>query len=323
MTVDHEDADVTDAALARDSTRDADVPPQQPAQAHATRRGRVAARIRNLVDAINRSDEAAVERAVLELSRRRRLLAPLAMVVGAFMMLFGGLKLLITNWRLTLVQIVPAMWIWLAMLNLKIHLFRGRQFNVIRGPVLVPLVLAVIVLTAASFYLNGVFAFAVSNPGKPEIRPAFKEANHHLHVIGFWGCSIGFALAFSSLVVTRWGSRPFVICQSIVVGIMMLVYLTVPARMVGIETTRKINSKDKLAATVMAGALGAVVCSPPYMLGRFGILMLGWPYLFWLGVAFIVVGVLLQTGVTSAVKAVKFSAKLVGNPRSSLSPDQR
>ena len=42
--------------------------------------------------------------------------------------------------------------------------------------------------------------------------------------------------------------------------------------------------------------------------------MLGWHYLFWPGVLLIVIGATLQTGVTSAVKAVKFSAKLVGSP---------
>ena len=55
------------------------------------------------------------------------------------------------------------------------------------------------------------------------------------------------------------------------------------------------------------------MCSPPYMLGRLGILMLGWHYLFWLGIILIVIGATLQTGATSAVKAVKFSAKLVGD----------
>ena len=93
---------------------------------------------------------------------------------------------------------------------------------------------------------------------------------------------------------------------------MMLCYLAVPARIVGIEKSK--NPRDKLAATVVGGAVGAVVCSPPYMLGRFGILMLGWRYLFWLGIVLIVIGAALQTGVTSAVKAVKFSAKLVGSP---------
>jgi len=285
------------------------------------RRDQVTTALRRLIDAINASDDAAVEGAVLALSRRSRWLAPLGMIVGAFLMLFQGLKLLVTNWRLTLVQILPAMWIWVAMLDLKIHLLHDKQFHVIRG---LPLVLAaalVTALTAGSFYLNGVFAFAISVPGKPVIRPAFAKANNHLKVILGWGCAIGLALSLSSLVVTRWGHWPFAISQSIVVGIMMLCYLSVPARIVGIDTKKNTNPRDKLAATAVAGAVGAVICSPPYMIGRLGILMLGWKYLFWVGILLLVIGILLQTGVTSAVKAVKFSAKLVGTPASSLPPD--
>jgi hypothetical protein len=104
-----------------------------------------------------------------------------------------------------------------------------------------------------------------------------------------------------------------VVAQSIVVGVMMLCYLAVPARLVGIKQTG--SRRDKLAATMVGGAVGAVVCSPPYTLGRLGILMLGWgDVVFWFGIFFIVVGAALQTGATSAVKAVKMSAKLVGAP---------
>jgi hypothetical protein len=282
------------------------------AAAATTRRQRVGAGIARLIDAIDRSDDTAVEQAVLQLSNRSRWLAPLALIVGAFLMLFQGLKLLVTNWRLTLVQIVPAMWIWAAMLDIKVHLLHGKQFHILRGPILIPAVLGVTVITAASFYLNGVFAFAISKPGKPEIRPAFGQANRHLKVILSWGCLIGFALAFSSLIVTRWGHWAFAISQGIVVGLMMLLYVSVPARIVGIEKNK--NTRDKLAATAVGGAVGAVVCSPPYMLGRLGILMLGWHYLFWLGIILIVIGATLQTAATSAVKAVKFSAKLIGTP---------
>jgi hypothetical protein len=47
--------------------------------------------------------------------------------LGAFVQLFEGLKLLVSNWRLTLVQILPAMWVWLAMLDLKAHVLHGRD----------------------------------------------------------------------------------------------------------------------------------------------------------------------------------------------------
>ena len=147
-------------------------PPESP----RTRRASVLLLIERLIRAIRNGDEAMVERAVVGLSQRSRWLAPLALVVGAFAMLFQGVKLLFTNWRLTLVEILPAMWIWAAMLDLKVHVLHGKEFHIIRGPVLIPIVLAVAALTGASFFLNAVFAFAIAQPGHPEIRPAMVQA---------------------------------------------------------------------------------------------------------------------------------------------------
>ena len=77
--------------------------------------------LKRLIQAIRDSDESAAQDAVIRLSQSHRLLAPAALAVGAVAMLFTGLKLLFMNWRLTLVQVLPAMWIWVAMLDLKIH----------------------------------------------------------------------------------------------------------------------------------------------------------------------------------------------------------
>ena len=95
-------------------------------------------RVRSLVRAIEDNDEAKVEQAILRLSSSRRVFAPLAFAIGAFVMLYDGLRLLVSNWRLTLVQMLPAMWIWLAMFDLKAHTLHGNSFNVLRGPVLIP-----------------------------------------------------------------------------------------------------------------------------------------------------------------------------------------
>ena len=160
-------------ALAAELDGDSSAEPNSEARAKQPGRRNAQARIRALVRAINDGDDATVEKAVLDLSRSRRWLAPLALVVGAFVMLFQGVKLLFSNWRLTLIEILPAMWIWLAMFDLKVHLLHGKSFYALRGPVLIPLALAVAAITAAGFYLNAVFAFAVARPGTPEIRRAF------------------------------------------------------------------------------------------------------------------------------------------------------
>ena len=67
------------------------------------------------------------------------------------------------------------MWIWAAMLDLKLHVLHGKEFHIIRGPLLIPILLVIAAITAASFYLNAVFAFAISEPGHaadpPGVRP--------------------------------------------------------------------------------------------------------------------------------------------------------
>jgi hypothetical protein len=278
--------------------------------AHASRRQVLARQGRALVRAIQAGDEAAVETAVLDLSRSKRIFAPLVFAVGAFVMFFQGLRLLFSNWRLTLIQILPAMWIWLALLDLKAHAFRGREFHGWAGAAEVALVIAIALVTAGGFYLNAVFAFAIAQPGRPEIRPAFALARRHLGVVLGAGLLVGLALGFSAIVVPRWGLRWFTLSLGIVIGVMMLTYVTLPARIVGIRPTG--SRRDKLAATLIGGALGALVCTPPYVIGRIGILLLGLGsnVLIALGVVLLALGLTLQAGATGAVKAIKMSAKL-------------
>jgi len=90
--------------------------------------------------------------------------------------------------------------------------------------------------------------------------------------------------------------------------VMMFTYVALPARIVGIRPTG--SRRDKLAASVIGGTLGAVICTPPYAIGRIGILLLGSKVLFSVGVVLLAVGVALQVGATGAVKAIKMSAKL-------------
>jgi hypothetical protein len=284
-------------------------PPGAGARAPRSRRGVLSAQVGRLVGAIRDSDQAAVEQAVLQLSASRRLLAPLAFAVGAFAMLAEGVKLLFSNWRLTLIQVLPAMWIWAAMIDLKAHVLHGRTLYVLRGPVLIPIVLAIAAITAASFFLNAVFAFAIAAPGPPKIRPAFTQARSHLASVLGSGAAVGVCLGLATTVFTRWGLWWFALSLSIVVGVMMVCYVAVPARLIGMKTTY--SKRDKLTATAVGGAIGAVVCTPPYVLGRVGILMLGSHTLFILGIILIAVGLTLQAGATGAVKAIKMSAKLV------------
>lgn len=266
------------------------------------------------MQAIQENDQDRIEQAVLRLSRSRRIFAPLAFLVGSFVLLFDALRLLVTNWRLTLVQILPAMWIWLAMSDLRAHVLHGKTLNVLRGPVVILLVLVIAAITVASFFLNAVFAFAIDRTGSPEIRPAVAKARSHFTPILISGGTVGLLLGFSTMVVTRWGRPWFTLSLGIVIGLMMICYVAVPARIVGLKPAQ--SGREKLKTTALGGLLSVAVCTPPYMLGRLGILMLGSKSLLIPGIIVLAVGVTLQAGATGAVRAIKLTAKLATPGRS-------
>jgi hypothetical protein len=289
-------------------------------QTTETRRAVAAHQIHRLVDATRDGRAEDVQAIVAEFSRRHRYLSPILFALDALAMLFEGVKLLATNWRLTLIQLLPAMWIWAAMIDLKVHVLHGKSFHVVRGPVLLALAVVVVLLTASGYFLNAVFAFAISTDGPPVIATAFAKARRHWRSVLGFGAAVGAALAFSTLVTPRWGRPWFTISLSIVIGLMMVSYVAVPARMIGIptgSTAKDSNSRrDSLTAAAIGGALGAVVCSPPYLLARLGLVLLGSSTLFFLGVVLLTIGFVLYAGATSAVKTIKVSAKLVASQRS-------
>ena len=107
-------------------------------------------RLGDVVRGVRDGDEAEVARAVEDLSRRHRLLAPLALAVGGIALLFGGVRILLSNWRLTLIQIPPAMWIWAAMYDLRAHVLHDRSWHAITGPIVIPLVVLVTAVTSCT-----------------------------------------------------------------------------------------------------------------------------------------------------------------------------
>jgi hypothetical protein len=268
--------------------------------------------LRRQVQAIRHGDEEALLGALERFVGERPRLAPLAFAFGGVAMLFAGLKLPVTNWRLSLVQLLPAIWIWLAMYDLRLHLLRDSSAVELSGPVLIPIGAAVAAITAACFFLNAVFAFAIAQPGTPEVRPAIAEARPHLRTIVGAGAAVGVALAICTTVLPQGDRFLFTLSLGVVVGVMMVAYVAVPARLIGLRTAR--SPRDRLAATAVGGLLGVVAGAPPYLLGRIGLLMIGSPVLRIPGVLLFAAGVILQAGATGVVRAMKMGAKLSAPP---------
>ncbi len=149
---------------------------------------------------------------------------------------------------------------------------------------------------------------AIAQSGRPEIRPALAQARRHLTPILISGAVVGIMLAFASMFSIRFGRQWFTLSQGIVVGLMMVAYVALPARLIGVKPTQ--STRDKLTTSAIGGLIGATVCTPPYLLGRLGILMLGSKVLFVPGIFVLAIGVTLQAGATGAVRAIKMSTKL-------------
>ena len=251
-----------------------------------------------------------VEDAVLALSQSRRIFAPLAFAVGAFVMLFDGVKLLVFNWRLMLVQLLPAMWIWIAMYDLKGHDVSRPVVSRSERPLAHPRHRGHRRDHCGQLLLERRVRVRDHEPPPPEIRPAFRQARSHLAVVLGAGGAVGLLLGVSAVVVDRWGSIWFAICMTIVIGIMSVCYVAVPSRLIG-TTPPKRSRRDKLTASAIGGALGAVICTPPHLISRVGVLMLGSRTLFIPGLLLLTFGATVHAGATGAVKAIKMSSKLV------------
>ena len=254
------------------------------------------------------SDDETIRREFERVTRSHRALAPLAFTVTALFMLLDGLRLLIANRRLLLVAIPSAAWIWLAMYDLKAHLLRGRSFNEIRGAILIPLGLGIVAATILSFFLNAVFAFSIDGPRPPVLRPAFHRARDRLAPIATGGAVVGIALAVATLVAPRWGHPWFALSLGAVVGVMMISYVAVPSRLIGVRSDAP--RRDRLTASVMSTAIGTTVSAPGYIMLRVGILMLGSRVLLIPGIVVCAFGAALHAGATGAVRAIKLNAAL-------------
>jgi hypothetical protein len=250
-----------------------------------------------------------IEAAAQRLGASRRYLAPIAWAAGALVLLVRGVKILVLNWRLTLVQLVPAAWLWIAMYELKQHTLRGAPFRDLGVGSLSALSVIAVVLTIAAFWCNTVFAYAIDDPS-PRIAPAVRRANLSLRRIMTMGVGVGLVVAAAAVVVPRADSLLlYVVVLGATMALMFATFVAVPARIVG-ATRRKMPPRQAIGSWAAASALSAVAMTPGFVLDRIGLILLGVPGLRVVGFVLLSVGTALYAAGMSSVRAVKLTMKL-------------
>lgn len=244
------------------------------------------------------------------LGESKRWLAPVAWGAGTIVLLVRGVKLLLLNWRLSLIQLVPAIWVWLAMWDLKVHALHGRHLAHLPFPARIALIIGVLLLSVAAFWCNATFAFALDAPGRPRIGPAFQRANDHRSTIIRAGLLVGSALAFAVVIVPRTGRLwLFSGVLSIVIGVMLISFVAIPARIIGVKPP-KLTPRESVSRAAIGGTLSAVAMGPGFILDRIGLILLGLHHFHLLGFFLLSVGTALYAAGMASVKAVKLSMKL-------------
>ena len=92
---------------------------------------------------------------------------------------------------------LSAEWIRAVTVDLKAHALSGKQFHDIRGPVVLVLLAAVVLITIAAFCLYAALALAISQPGPCDLRAGVGQARQHVRAVtGPWLADVGSAEVF-------------------------------------------------------------------------------------------------------------------------------
>jgi hypothetical protein len=254
------------------------------------------------------ADPSKIESWTNELANSRRYLAPLAWAAGALVLAIKGIKLLVVNWRLSLIELVPAVWVWVVMWDLKQHTLRGAAFRQLTVGGAILMAVAAIGLSIASFWCNTVFGFAIEDD-RAKVGPAIRQANRYLKQIATAGLIIGGLLANAAIGIPRVGSRwLFVLTLGAVLSVMLISFVAIPARIVG-AIRQKLPLKESIGRMAAGGALSAVAMSPGFLLDRLGLILIGAGARI-TGLILLSIGTALYAAGMSSVRVVKLTMKI-------------
>ena len=258
--------------------------------------------------AVADADAAQIESTTRQLGESRRYLAPVGWAAGTIVLVVRGIKLLVMNWRLTLIELVPAVWVWIVMWDMKQHALRAVPFRQITLGGLLLVTLIAVLACIAALWCNTVFGFAITRP-EPLIAPAVQQAKPFLGRITRFGIALGVLLSVSAMAFPRIDSGLLALLAiSAVTAVMLIAFVAVPARILGARKQR-LPPKQALGSWATGGALSAVAMAPGFILDRIGLLMMGVKGLHLLGLVVLSIGTALYAAGMSSVKAVKLTMR--------------
>lgn len=239
----------------------------------------------------------------------RVLAGPLAFAAGAFLLVIHSVLLLFGNWRLILVELVPAIWIATVLWDWRYHVLYGHRLAELQGGWTILAAAFVVSATIVSYACNVVFAF-VATGQEHTVRDGFRRALRCRRPILSAGLAVGALHAWVAVRGPIRGVGTFALGLGLVALANLYLYSALPAHALGIGRQRA-NTKELVGKTVALGAVSLAVSTPGITLAFLGRMLLGISALRILGFLVVAVAVLLQIVAASSSRAVSMSTKVV------------
>ena len=259
----------------------------------------------NATAAVRSTDPATVESALKDLGGRRRWLAPLAYAAGTVAVVFDGVLLLLRNWRLTLLQLFPAVWITVMAWNMKNHLLSKPTFST---SVVILVAIGVLLAAQIAYWSNATFAYTMTQSTTADIRAAFDEARPHWRLVAGLAALTGGLQAAIWLMIPQLQADWLWLALLVMFVVQVYLFIAIPCWLVGVRKTG--SRRERTTRSLTTGVLSGVASMPGFLLNRIGWLLLGSGPLGIVGGALLAIGAVLHVTASSSVRVVKLSLRL-------------
>lgn len=221
----------------------------------------------------------------------------------------AGVLLLLGNWRLLVMELVPALWLGAITWDWRARTFGQLPLAEVHGAAAAVVTVLILVMTFAAYWCNAVFAFAAVQRPPIDQRSAAVAASVHWRRITAWALVAGVAHVVVAVVVTRTTVPAYSVALGAVVVLQMYGLVAMPVALVARTRVPSRGRRERIARLLLAGALSGVASSPGFILNRIGILCfaLGLP---WLGVILLVPAVVVQAAGAASSRAVQLAARV-------------
>jgi hypothetical protein len=137
-------------------------------------------------------------------------------------------------WRLTLLQLFPAVWIWVMAWNMKTHLASKSTFST---SAVIAAAIGVLLAAQVAYWCNATFAYTMAQSATADIRAAFGAARRHWRLISGLALLTGGVQVLIYLLMPRLQADWLWVALLAMFGVQVYLFIAIPCWLLGVGKT--------------------------------------------------------------------------------------